>query len=81
MAALDLHRWQVRPAADELGIAHNTLYKLMRESDKVRNAKDLDKGELEAEIAASGGDVDAMCRKLRVSKLALQKRLKALGLS
>jgi two-component system nitrogen regulation response regulator GlnG len=73
---LQEHDWEVKAAADALGIARNTLYDRMRASESIRQAKDISDEELQAAYDACNGDLDAMAKYLRVSKVALKMRIK-----
>lgn len=72
------HRWEVRPAAAELGIARNSLYGLMKGLGLARKAGELGREEIVAAWQETGGDLDRMSDRLEVSKRGLQMRMKAL---
>jgi two-component system nitrogen regulation response regulator GlnG len=79
LEALEIHRWQLKPAAQALGVSRGTLYRLI-ESSKVRKAADLETAEIEAALARHGGDVGAAAGELRVSPQGLKRRMTALRL-
>ena len=72
--ALEKHRWQLRPAAKQLGVSRATLYRLIESSPSLRKATDLDRSEVEAAIGDCGGDFDAAAAKLKVSPQGLKRR-------
>jgi len=53
---------------------------MIETSDRVRTAGHLDVDEIRACHRDLGGDLDAMVDRLRVSKPALRRRIKELGL-
>ncbi|NBD07349.1 sigma 54-interacting transcriptional regulator [Corallococcus silvisoli] len=81
LAALRASAWDLKAAADALGIPRPSVYDLIDKSPNLRTAGDLDAEEIARCFEACGGDLDAMVRTLEVSKRALGRRLKELGLS
>jgi two-component system nitrogen regulation response regulator GlnG len=79
-AALRAHRWEVKPAAEELGISRASLYVLIDKFPSIRKAGDLTRDEIEASQKRCAGDLDAMVVELEVSKKGLQQRIKQLGI-
>ena len=79
-ATLAAHRWKTGAAAAALGISKTTLYALIERCPTIRKARDLDRAELEALRAATGGDLDAMSAQLQVSRRGLQLRMRELGM-
>jgi two-component system nitrogen regulation response regulator GlnG len=77
---LRAHRWEVKAAADALGMARNTLYKRIRASKLMREGKDIGRDELSAVREECNGDLDAMVDRLEISKGALKQRMRQLGL-
>jgi two-component system nitrogen regulation response regulator GlnG len=72
--------WDFQATADRLGVHRTSIYDLIERSPNLRTA-----GELGVEVISRcyqecHGDVDAMVRRLEVSKRALSRRIKALGL-
>ena len=80
LAALRASAWDLKAAADALGIPRPSVYDLIDKSPNLRTAGDLGAGEITRSFEACGGDLDAMVRELEVSKRALGRRLKELGL-
>jgi len=79
-AALATHRWRPGAAATALGISKTTLYALIERCPAIRRARDVERGELEACRATTGGDLDAMSARLQVSRRGLQLRMRELGM-
>ena len=77
--ALRRHDWQPRPAAIELGITQASIYALIDECPIIRKASELERDEIESALASS--NVVEAARQLEVSKLGLQRRMRALGIS
>ena len=75
IAALRAHRWQVKPAAEALGVARPSLYALIERSERVRKVGDLSAGEILECYEECGGDLEAMVDRLEVSKDGLRQRL------
>jgi DNA-binding NtrC family response regulator len=78
--ALRAHRWDIKATAGALGISRTSLYGLIESSGLVRTAGELTVEEIRACHRDTGGDIDQMVERLRVSKKALRRRLKELGL-
>ena len=66
--------------AAALGIPRPSLYELIDKSAHLRTAGDLSAEEITRCFHECGGDLDAMVRRLEVSRRALGRRLKELGL-
>jgi two-component system nitrogen regulation response regulator GlnG len=81
LAALRAQDWDVKRAADHLGIARSSIYDLIERSPKIRLAGDLSVAEITRCFQECRGDVDEMVRRLEVSKRALSRRIKELGLA
>jgi DNA-binding NtrC family response regulator len=79
--ALRVHRWDIKATARELGISRTSLYGLIESSGLVHTAGELGVEEIRACHRETGGDLDAMVERLRVSKKALRRRIKELGLA
>ncbi|HWN66199.1 MAG TPA: sigma 54-interacting transcriptional regulator [Haliangium sp.] len=79
--ALRTHRWDIKATARELGISRTSLYGLIESSGLVRTAGELGVDEIRACHHAAGGDLDAMVERLCVSKKALRRRIRELGLA
>ncbi|QRK09577.1 sigma-54-dependent Fis family transcriptional regulator [Archangium violaceum] len=80
LAALREHSWDLKAAADRLGIPRSSIYDLIDKSPNIRTAGDLSAEEITRCFHESGGDLEAMARRLEVSKRALNRRIKELGL-
>ena len=72
--------WDLKAAADLLGIPRSSVYDLIARSGRLRTAGDLTAEEITACFHACDGDLDAMVQRLEVSRRALQRRVRELGL-
>ncbi len=79
--ALHTHRWNIRATAAALRIPRTSLYRMIEASPGLRTAGELDADEIRACHRDTGGNLDAMVERLRVSKSALQRRIKELTLA
>ncbi|WP_324289043.1 sigma-54 dependent transcriptional regulator [Myxococcus sp. MISCRS1] len=80
LEALRAHEWDVKRAADHLGIPRSSIYNLIERSPVIRLAGDLSVEELTRCFHECQGDLDTMVRRLEVSRRALSRRIKELGL-
>ncbi|HYH96069.1 MAG TPA: sigma-54-dependent Fis family transcriptional regulator, partial [Hyalangium sp.] len=80
LAALRECEWDLKPTADQLGIPRPSIYDLIERHPNIRIAGKLSAEEITRCYQECQGDVDAMSRRLEVSKKALQRRVKELGL-
>ncbi len=80
IAALRAHRWEYKAAADALGIPRPSIYDLTEKSPNIRTAGEVGADEIERVFREASGDLDAMVPIVQVSKQALRRRLKELGL-
>jgi DNA-binding NtrC family response regulator len=80
LAALRDNAWEVKPAAEQLGIARPSLYVLMKKIPGLRKAVDLSRAEILEDSASCGGDLAAVAERLEVSRSGLLLRMKQLGL-
>jgi two-component system nitrogen regulation response regulator GlnG len=80
LEALRESAWDLKAAADRLGIARPTIYDLIDKSPNIRTAGDLSVEEITRCFRECEGDLDAMAQRLEVSKRALGRRIKELGL-
>ncbi len=80
VVAMQENRWELAAAARQLGISRPSLYELIRRSDRVSTAEDLDVEEIKQSIARCQGDVDAAASELEVSVRGLRRRLGRLKL-
>ena len=81
VTALRENDWDLKATAEALGIARPSLYDLIDKSPHLRTAGDLSPEEITRCFEACEGDLDAMVRQLEVSRRALGRRLKELGLT
>jgi len=78
--ALRRHQWRVRPVADELGVARNTVYAMMGRLG-IRRPGDLTRQDIVQVAEALGrADTQAIADRLQVSERGLKLRMRALGL-
>ncbi len=80
LAALRESAWDLKAAADRLGIPRTSIYDLIDKSPNIRTAGDLTVEEISRCFQECAGDLDAMAQRLEVSKRALGRRIKELGL-
>jgi two-component system, NtrC family, nitrogen regulation response regulator GlnG len=80
LAVLRAHRWRLKRAAEELGITRPSLYVLIERCPAIRKAGDLKIDEIVLCHRECGGDLDLMVERLMVSRDALQRRIRELGL-
>jgi len=78
--ALRACAWDLKAAADRLRIPRPSIYDLIDKSPNVRTAGNLEAGEITRCFHDCQGDLDAMVARLEVSKRALSRRIKELGL-
>jgi two-component system, NtrC family, nitrogen regulation response regulator GlnG len=79
--ALRVSEWSLKAAADHLGIARASIYDVIGRFPNVRTAGDLTPAEIELCHCECGGDLDRMVARLCVSRRALGRRVKELGLA
>jgi two-component system, NtrC family, nitrogen regulation response regulator GlnG len=80
LAALRDNAWEVKPAAEQLGISRPSLYVLIEKIPGLRKAADLSRAEILEEQAQCRGDLAAAALRLEVSRSGLLLRMKQLGL-
>ncbi|WP_375768772.1 sigma-54 dependent transcriptional regulator [Archangium gephyra] len=80
LEALRASSWDLKAAADRLGIPRSSVYVLIDKSSLIRTARDLSPEEITRCFQECQGDLDQMVRRLEVSKRALQRRVRELGL-
>ena len=78
--ALRACRWELKPAAERLGISRPSLYLLIEKFPSIRKAADLTRAEILEAQEACGGDLEATADRLEVSKKGLQQRMAQLGI-
>jgi two-component system, NtrC family, nitrogen regulation response regulator GlnG len=79
-AALAAEEWDLKAAADRLGVPRSSMYDIIARYPGIRTAGALTTEEIARAHQECGGDLDEMSRKLEVSKRALRRRVKELGL-
>ncbi|WP_240360780.1 sigma 54-interacting transcriptional regulator [Pyxidicoccus caerfyrddinensis] len=80
LEALRACSWDLKATADWLGIPRPSVYVLIDKSSLIRTARDLSAEEITRCFHECGGDLDQMVQRLEVSKRALQRRVRELGL-
>nr|AYM53440.1 sigma-54 dependent transcriptional regulator Fis type [Melittangium lichenicola] len=80
LEALRASDWEFKAAAERLGITRPSLYMLIDKSPSLRTAGDLSVEEISQCFRECAGDLDAMVRRLEVSRRGLQRRIRELGL-
>jgi two-component system nitrogen regulation response regulator GlnG len=80
VAALRAHAWDLKAAADHLGIPRASIYDVIERCPNVRTAGDLTPDEITRCHRECSGDLDRMAERLEVSRRALGRRVKELGL-
>ncbi|WP_163996669.1 sigma 54-interacting transcriptional regulator [Pyxidicoccus caerfyrddinensis] len=80
LEALRACSWDLKATADWLGIPRPSVYVLIDKSSLLRTARDLSPEEITRSFHECEGDLDKMVQRLEVSKRALQRRLRELGL-
>ncbi|MFL5353506.1 sigma 54-interacting transcriptional regulator [Archangium sp.] len=80
LEALRACSWDLKATADRLGIPRSSVYVLIDKSTLIRTARDLSPEEITRCFHECQGDLDEMVRRLEVSKRALQRRVRELGL-
>ncbi|HSP79721.1 MAG TPA: helix-turn-helix domain-containing protein, partial [Myxococcaceae bacterium] len=80
LAALRACSWELQAVADRLGIPRPSVYALIKRFPHIRTAGDLGPEEIAHCFHECRGDLDAMVERLQVSRRALQRRVRELGL-
>jgi two-component system, NtrC family, nitrogen regulation response regulator GlnG len=78
--ALRACRWEVKPAAERLGISRPSLYLLMERTPGIRKAAELGRTEILECRARCQGNLAAMAAELEVSESGLKQRMRRLGI-
>ncbi len=81
LEALRTNDWELKGAAESLGISRPALYLVLRKFPGIRTARDLSRAEILECRERLGDDLDAMARELEVSRKGLQQRMKEIGLT
>lgn len=80
LEALRACAWDLKAAADRLRIPRPSIYDLIEKHPNIRTAGSLGADEIAQCFRDCGGDLDAMVARLQVSRRALSRRIKELGL-
>jgi two-component system nitrogen regulation response regulator GlnG len=80
VAALRASAWDLKAAADHLGIPRASIYDVIARCPNVRTAGDLAPDEIARCHRECNGDLERMAARLEVSRRALGRRVKELGL-
>jgi len=80
-AALAAEQWDLKAAADRLGVPRSSMYDIIARMPGIRTAGAVPAEEIARVHAECRGDLNEMSRRLEVSKRALGRRVKELGLS
>jgi two-component system nitrogen regulation response regulator GlnG len=80
LSALRQCSWDFQAAADQLGISRPSIYDLIEKNPNIRTVGRLSAEEISRCHRECQGDLEAMSRRLEVSKRALRRRVKELGL-
>jgi two-component system nitrogen regulation response regulator GlnG len=78
--ALRTNRWELKGAAESLGISRPAIYLLLEKHPGIRTARDLSRAEIQECQQVCGDDLDAMSSHLEVSRKGLQQKMKEFGL-
>jgi two-component system nitrogen regulation response regulator GlnG len=81
LEAMRANDWELKGAAESLGISRPALYLVLRKFPGIRTARDLSRAEILECRERLGDDLDAMARELEVSRKGLQQRMKEIGLT
>jgi len=79
-AALDANGWEIKASADQLGVARSSLYDWLERTPQVQAASSLSAEEFTRHHEECGRNLDALARRLELSRWAVARRVKALGL-
>jgi two-component system nitrogen regulation response regulator GlnG len=80
LQALRDSAWDLKATAERLGISRASIYLLIDKSSLLRTAGDLSPEEITHCFHECEGSVDKMVQRLEVSKRALQRRIREMGL-
>jgi two-component system nitrogen regulation response regulator GlnG len=80
LEALRANRWELKGAAESLGISRPAIYLLLEKHPEIRTARDLSRAEILECQQVCGDDLDAMASHLEVSRKGLQQKMKEIGL-
>ncbi|MES2757703.1 MAG: sigma 54-interacting transcriptional regulator [Pseudomonadota bacterium] len=80
LAAMARNGWQIRSAAQELGVSRPSMYKLIEAHPQIRVASAIPLAELRAALATHGADVARCAAALRTPSEALRRLLRGQGL-
>ncbi len=80
LQALRDSAWDLKAAAERLGISRASVYLLIDKSSLLRTAGDLSAEEITRCFHECQGNLDKMVQRLEVSRRALLRRLREMGL-
>ncbi|MEM1181764.1 MAG: sigma 54-interacting transcriptional regulator [Acidobacteriota bacterium] len=80
LETLRRRRFEVKAAAQSLGISRAALYLWIEQSARVKTAGQLDAEAIRRAHSELAGDLTAMAKRLEVSRFSLRRRLRELGL-
>ena len=80
LEALRNNRWELKGAAEALGISRPAIYLLLEKHPGIRTARDLSRAEILECQQLFGDDLEAMASHLEVSRKGLQQKMKEIGL-
>jgi len=80
LEALRACSWELQAVADRLGIPRPSVYALIKRFPHIRTAGDLSPEEITRCFHECQGDLESMVARLEVSRRALQRRIRELGL-
>jgi two-component system, NtrC family, nitrogen regulation response regulator GlnG len=80
LEALRACAWDFQATAERLGISRASVYALIDRSPLLRTARDLSPEDITRCFHECQGDLDRMAQRLEVSRRALQRRVRELGL-
>jgi two-component system, NtrC family, nitrogen regulation response regulator GlnG len=80
LASLRRNRWDLKATSEDLRVSRTSLYALIESCARVRTAADLSSEEIARCHGECGGNLEAMAERLEVSRRALGRRLREMGL-
>jgi len=79
-SALAAEGWDLKAAADRLGVPRSSMYDIIAKYPGIKTAGSLTAEEISRAYQECEGDLEEMSKRLEVSKRALRRRVKELGL-
>ncbi len=80
LKALNDTNWSIKDAAEALNISRTILYSLMEKFPSINRLEDITDENIRAVVAQTPNDLNLWAKELRVSREALRRRIKQLGL-